>query len=62
MSLFERVFIKRFLRTKNGLGRCDHPVVISDPKVKKDSEGRPIVNIKIGCCEFVESTKKIKEK
>ena len=53
---------KEIFKDENGLGRCDPPVMISDPQVKKDSEGRPIVNIKIGCCEFVESTKKIEEK
>lgn len=53
----------RFLRGKlegkifvdaNGKGRCPHPVMLADPKVKKDADGKAIVNIQKGCCEFVD--------
>jgi hypothetical protein len=42
----------------DGLGRCRHPMMIRDSEVKKDSQGRPIVNIEKGCCEFVEKYEK----
>ena len=45
-------------KDKDGQGRCNQPVVIADSEVKKDESGRPIVNIEIGCCEFVEPLKK----
>ena len=38
-------------------GRCHHPVVIADTEVKKDGSGVPIVNIRHGCCEFVDQEK-----
>jgi hypothetical protein len=40
-----------------GKGRCSHPVMIADIKVLKDNKGIPIVDIKHGCCEFVEYEK-----
>lgn len=39
---------------ENGKGRCPHPVMIADPKTKKDKDGAAIVNINKGCCEFVD--------
>lgn len=42
---------------ENGKGRCHHPVVIADPEVKKDQNSFPIINLKHGCCEFVEYEK-----
>lgn len=41
----------------DGKGRCLHPVMISDPEVKKDSKMLPIINIEYGCCEFVDQKK-----
>jgi len=38
----------------NGKGRCNQPVVISDPEVKHDYIGLCIENIERGCCEFVD--------
>lgn len=42
----------------DGKGRCLQSVVIADPKVKKDDKGLPIINLQIGCCEFVEKYEK----
>jgi len=53
---------KEIFKDSEGFGRCDMPVVIADPKVKKDDQGRPIVNIPKGCCAFVDPVKKIEEK
>ncbi len=39
-------------KDEEGRGRCSHPMVVLDFEVKKDSQGRPIVNIKCGCCEY----------
>ncbi len=39
---------------ENGKGRCPHPVMLADLKVKKDKSGIAIVNIEKGCCEFVD--------
>jgi len=47
-------------KDKDERGRCSQSVVIADPEVKKDEKGRPIVNIEIGCCEWVEPLKKEK--
>lgn len=44
-------------KDENGKGRCNHPVMIADPEVKKDSKLLPIVNIEYGCCEFVDQKK-----
>jgi hypothetical protein len=44
----------------DGKGRCDQSVMIADSQVKKDDQGRPIVNIETGCCEFVSPPKKSK--
>lgn len=41
-----------------GRGRCNHPVMISDPETEKDKSGLAIVNIEKGCCEFVTTPKK----
>ena len=41
----------------NGLGRCNHPVMIADTEVEHD-KGLAIVNIEKGCCEFVSPPKK----
>lgn len=38
-----------------GKGRCDHQLVQLDPSVPTDSQGRKMVNIEQGCCEFVDS-------
>jgi hypothetical protein len=49
---------KVFLDEK-GQGRCNHPVVIADPEVKKDSKLIPIIpDIQKYCCEFVEPLEK----
>jgi hypothetical protein len=53
---------KEIFKDADGKGRCDQPAVISDSKVKKDEQGRPIVNIEKGCCAFVDPVKKIEEK
>ena len=45
-------------KDEGGLGRCKQIVMIADSDVKKDSKGRPIVDIENGCCEFVEPPKK----
>ena len=37
-----------------GKGRCMQSVMIADPEVKKDKNNLPIVNIELGCCEWVE--------
>ena len=49
----------KIFRDVDGLGRCKQIVVIADSEVKKDDQGRPIVNIEKGCCEFVEPPKKL---
>jgi hypothetical protein len=36
-------------RDEQGKGRCNHPVMIADPKTKKD-KGLTIVDIEHGCC------------
>jgi hypothetical protein len=41
-----------------GRGRCNQPVMMADPEVRKDKSGLAIVNIQIGCCEFVQPIKK----
>lgn len=41
-----------------GRGRCLHSVVIADAQVEKDKTGLPIINLEIGCCEFVEKYEK----
>ena len=48
----------KIFHDENGMGRCNHPVVIADDEVKKDEKGIPIVNIEKGCCEFVTVPKK----
>lgn len=48
----------RVFKDENGRGRCNQIVVIADPEVKKDDQGRPVVNIETGCCEFVSPPKK----
>lgn len=50
--------IGKVFEDEEGHGRCNHPVMISDEQVEKDSKGLPIVNIQVGCCEFVEPVKK----
>jgi hypothetical protein len=50
----------KIFRDIDGSGRCDQSVMIADPQVKKDSQGRPIVNIEMGCCAFVSPPKKSK--
>lgn len=44
----------KVFKDADGKGRCSQPVMVSDPEVKKDEQGRPVVNIERGCCEFVE--------
>lgn len=44
-------------RDSDGKGRCSQPVMLADPQVKKDADGKAIVNIERGCCEFVEPPK-----
>jgi hypothetical protein len=46
----------QIFKDKNGKGRCEHPVMIADPEVKKDSF-LAVVNIENGCCEFVDQSK-----
>ncbi|VVB52067.1 Uncharacterised protein [uncultured archaeon] len=41
----------------DGTGRCSQAVMLVDPQVRHDSEGKAIVNIQHGCCEFVEPPK-----
>ena len=41
-------------KDEDGKGRCGQSVMMADPEVKKDDKGFPIVNIQMGCCEFVE--------
>ena len=53
---------KDIFKDSDGKGRCDHPIMIADSKIKKDDQGRPIVNIEKGCCAFISSIKKIEEK
>jgi hypothetical protein len=48
-------------RDDKGKGRCSHPVVIADSKVKRDGS-LSIVNIERGCCEFVDQHKSDAEK
>ena len=43
-------------KAEDGTGRCNHPVVISDSKVKKD-KNLAIVNIERGCCAFNDQQK-----
>lgn len=43
---------KPFRDDKN-MGRCDHPVVISDFEVPRDGK-LSVVNIEHGCCAFVD--------
>lgn len=33
---------------------CSQPVVGADEQVKKDKDGKPMVNAQRGCCEFVD--------
>ena len=37
-----------------GTKTCIHPVVNADDQVKKDSDGKPVVDAAKGCCEFVD--------
>jgi len=46
----------------DGRGRCIQSVMIADSEVKKDGKGLPIINIELGCCEFVEPLEKKEEK
>lgn len=39
-----------------GMGRCNHPMMIADPKTKKD-KNLTVVNIEKGCCSFNDQQK-----
>lgn len=39
-----------------GKGRCNNAFTVADEEVKHDEEGLAIVNIKKGCCEFVDES------
>jgi hypothetical protein len=41
-------------KDENGKGRCLHEAMIMDPEVKKDKSMLPIINLEVGCCEFVD--------
>lgn len=43
-------------RDANGKGRCGHPIIQLDPKVKIDTQGRKIINLERGCCELVDDS------
>lgn len=43
-------------RGPEGRGRCTHPIIAIDPRIKVDEQGRKIVNIERGCCEFVDDS------
>ena len=44
-------------KDEKGMGRCIHPMMVADKKVKKDEKGIPIVNIERGCCAFNDQRK-----
>lgn len=45
----------QLFKDEQGRGRCNQEVVIADSEVEKDSKTKlPIINLEIGCCEFVE--------
>lgn len=45
----------QLFKDEQGRGRCNQAVVIADPDVEKDEKTKlPIINLEVGCCEFVE--------
>jgi len=43
-------------RDGQGRGRCGHPVIEQDSAVRVDEQGRKIINLEHGCCEFVDDS------
>lgn len=44
----------QLFKDEQGRGRCNQSVVIADSDVPKDDKLLPIINLEVGCCEFVE--------
>lgn len=50
----------KIFKDSEGKGRCAQPMMLADPQTKKDSDGKAIVNIQHGCCEFVSDAELVK--
>lgn len=51
----------KIFKDDKGKGRCNNAFMLADMEVKHDKDGLAIVNIKRGCCEFVDNVESFDE-